>query len=636
MAALLTDTIVARSEDSAADYLAHVMDQYHSGYDVYTDAGAAGNHFVYLARMSSHDSAGNHEDAEQFVPPMDLEYAVNPHAGATCIKATFTPAQDLSGHWNWGAWYFMNGAQRSEVAVPEENWGSFPNAGIDLTGATELSFWARGEKGGERVEFFALGVGWNADMKRQAGIDNVLIDPATRAPFAHPDSSPKVSSGYLMLLPQWREYTLHLRGANMHYVLGGFGWAASAAANERHRITFYVDDIRYAKRRLDEPRFLVSYESTSNTDFDKVQRNAAHVYDNALALLAFLAVGDQRRAGLIADAFIVVQQHDRAYTPGTPFYGAVRNVYQGGDLLAFPGWPPDKTSRTARMSGWYDTRRQKWLEDSYNVSFRTGNVAWVMLALIGYHEATIKAGNAKYLKAAEEMGEWVERHCYDAGDTGGYTLGFDGWEPNPLPRREKATEHNIDLYAAFMRLYKLTNDEVWLKRANHAKQFVAAMWDETEGKFWTGTDGHGAKNKAVIPVDVQAWALLALRGEEKKYERALNYAEHNLSVGDGFDFNQDRDGIWYEGTAHMAVAYLHAGRTADSKKRLRVIKDSQLPSGALPAASKDGLTTGFDLEKVDGEEAKPWLYYKRPHVGATAWLVFAETGVNPFWMEKKH
>jgi len=39
--------------------------------------------------------------------------------------------------------------------------------------------------------------------------------------------------------------------------------------------------------------------------------------------------------------------------------------------------------------------------------------------------------------------------------------------------------------------------------------FVEAMWDAEEGKFWTGTAADGLTiNKTVIPLDVQAWAVL--------------------------------------------------------------------------------------------------------------------------------
>jgi hypothetical protein len=41
----------------------------------------------------------------------------------------------------------------------------------------------------------------------------------------------------------------------------------------------------------------------------------------------------------------------------------------------------------------------------------------------------------------------------------------------------------------------------------------------------------------------------------------------------------------------------------------------------LLAADRDGLTTGFG-----------WSYNRRPHVGATAWLVLAAARANPFWL----
>jgi hypothetical protein len=49
------------------------------------------------------------------------------------------------------------------------------------------------------------------------------------------------------------------------------------------------------------------------------------------------------------------------------------------------------------------------------------------------------------------------------------------------------------------------------------------------------------------------------------------------------------------------------------------------PRGAMYASSKDYLTTGFN------KDWGPWVYYRRPHVGATCWYIFAELGWNPYW-----
>jgi hypothetical protein len=581
----------------AIQYLKEVMDQYHRAFDVYTDSHAAGNHFHARGRMSSPGDS-------LLVPAMVESSVQNPHAGITCIEATLK----ASGA-NWGGWYFMNGVLEGSDRAPRENWGGYPNAGIDLRGATTLTFWARGAEGGEVAEFFAFGVGWKDPME----------------PF--PDSSPKRGTGQLTLSSEWTRYAIDLYGADLRYVLGGFGWVADAQENEGRDITFYIDDVRYDKARLDDPRFLVSYETIpSSEDFDVVMRNVAFTYDNALALLAFLAAGETARARLLADAFMEAMEHDRFYDDGR-----IRNAYQGGDMTLPAGWTPNGREGTIRMPGWYDPSERMWFEDEFQVSTHTGNVAWAMLALEAAYESL---GDGRYRSTALDLGNWVESHCRDARGAGGYTAGYEGWEPTPAKLSYKATEHNIDLTVAFERLYAATGNEAWQERAEHAKGFLVSMWDEDEGKFWTGTASDGVTiNRAVVPLDIQAWAVLALepRGKEKKYRRALDYAETHHRVGDGFDFNEDGDGIWYEGTAHMAAAYDAIHKKKPWEALASWLESAQGDAGGLPAADRDGLTTGFDLPSGD-----PWLYFDRAHVGATAWLVLTERGVNPFWMFEKH
>jgi hypothetical protein len=575
-------------------YLAQIMDQFHDSFDVYTDADAAGNHFV--ARGGMGDGIG-----AEAIPTMNEACRTDPHSGVTCIEATFAATGQ-----SWGGWYFMNGALEGSQTSPAPNWGESPNAGIDLRGATKLTFWARGAHGGERVEFFAFGVGRGAPLE------------------SYPDSSGKVTTGYVTLASTWKQYVIDLSGKDLSYVLGGFGWVTDTVHTANKDITFYLDDIRYDKPRLDEPRFLVSYETlASGQDVDVVLRNVAFTYDNALALLAFLAKGESERAGQIADALLYAQEHDRFYDDGR-----IRNAYQGGDLALPSGWTPNDKVGTVRMPGWYDEAKDTWLEDGMQVGTYTGNVAWAMLALLAYYE---QAGGQEYLQAAQRMGDWVEIHCRDTRGRGGYTGGYEEWEPSPFKLTYKATEHNIDLYAAFQRLYLLTGQDKWRDRADYARTFFLSMWDSQRQVFWTGTAADGvAINKTVIPLDIQAWALLALGDDGEAYRGALAYAEDHLSVGLGFDFNEDQDGVWYEGTAQMAAAYAFVGRAEDWRARVEFLETARSESGGIVAASKDGLTTGFYL--ADGQR---WLYHRRVHVGATAWLVLAETQANPFWMGRE-
>jgi len=584
------------SDVLALEHLEEILDKYHSDFDVYTDLSAAGNHFVLPAKMG--------EDAE--INPGCFE---KPHSGATCIENKFAGTGT-----SWGGWYLMNGVLEGEETQPKQNWGEYPDAGFNLTGATELTFWAKGKEGGERVEFFAFGVG---------------RDPNTGNPTApYPDSSPKKSLGYKTLGKEWQQYTIDLGGADLSYVLGSFGWVTNARKNDNKPITFYLDDIKYDKERLDEPRFLVSYELLPADE--PVLKNTAFTYDNALVLLSFLANSteeDLERAMLIGDALVYAIEQDRHFTDGH-----LRNAYQGGDLKLFPGWKPHGKEDTVRLPGWWDVTNDTWYEDRFSVSTHTGNVAWPSISLLSLYEETQED---TYLNASIRLCEWIEDECRDERGAGGYTGGYEGWEKtanNPEGQTNvswKSTEHNIDVYVAFARLYKFTGDEVWIERALHARDFVEAMWDENEGHFWTGTSEDGITiNKANIPADVNPWGLMAM-DETNKYESGIEWVENNCYVEadgfKGFDFNNDTDGVWFEGTAHMVVAYQILGDETKanlySGELRRAQKEANNTNGkGLVAASHDGVSTGFD-----------WIYDARLHTGATAWFVFAELGYNPYW-----
>jgi len=268
-------------------------------------------------------------------------------------------------------------------------------------------------------------------------------------------------------------------------------------------------------------------------------------YDNALALIAFLSTGDAadaERAKLLADSLVWAQQHDELPD------GRIRSIYYADNLAV--GTTYGNRGNIARHS-----------YDKYGNGVVTGNMAWAMLGLLHYYQ---RHGGDQYKNAALRAGQWIHKHTYSTVGTKGYTGGIVGWEPNPESHTYKSTEHNIDVYVAFMKLYEVTGDPVWRQRAMHAKAFVDSMWVSSEGFFYTGTRPDGVTpNTDNFPVDVMPWAFLAM-GEVGKYGRGLAAAlvRHGVSetndghVFQGVDFNQDKDGIWWEGTAHMVTAWL--------------------------------------------------------------------------------
>lgn len=570
--------------EKAHQHLAEVMDKYHLTFDVFTDVGAGGNHFVHRAAMGTNVS-------------IDDTYTQVVHSGATAIWNSFTGTGNA-----WGGWSFQNGVLLTDTVVPSDNWGTYPNAGINLSGATVLTFWARGAVGGERVEFYAFGVnggsyGDSADKRTMCGGSGTC---------------------FVTLTNTWQVYTIPLIGLNLSYIIGGFGWVTNAPQNNGQSITFYLDDIRYNKSHLEEPRFLVSFETiTTALTFDEQFRNVGFTYDNAMALIAFVAREDWDHAQRLADAFVYAQQHDRFYTDGR-----LRNAYQSGDLAVPPGWFPISS---ARLPGWWSASQNKWIEDPEQVGSTTGNLAWAMIGLLNYYD---KSGGPQYLTATIDLGNWIISHTHDTRGAGGFTGGYLGHEPSPEKLLWKSTEHNLDLYVAFLRLYYSTGDSAWLTQAQHAKTFVEAM--NLDGQCYrTGTLTDGVTvNTSVIPLDTQSWSALAF-GSTPLTREAIATAEvsHTASYAGfaGFDFNTDQDMPWPEGTAQMVSVYWMLGQRNHATYYLDELREMQSTANrangkGLVAAPADGLTTGFG-----------WGYYNRLHVGATAWFIIAEQALNPYW-----
>ena len=108
---------------------------------------------------------------------------------------------------------------------PVNNWGDKPAKVVK--GASLVSFWAAGEKGGEIVEFKAGGM-----AGKPCG------------------DSFEVSLGAIALTKDWKRYTILLRSRSdpRRPIYGAFAWVANRDSNHEG-VTFYLDDIRYEASR---------------------------------------------------------------------------------------------------------------------------------------------------------------------------------------------------------------------------------------------------------------------------------------------------------------------------------------------------------------------------------------------------
>jgi len=134
---------------------------------------------------------------------IDPKCTASPHSGATCMKLEYRAADNFGGI----VWQ-----------DPANDWGDKPG-GHDLSGSKRLSFWARGEKGGEKVEF-KFGI---------LGADKKYADSAS-------------GSTTIELDLEWKQYTVDLDGKDLKQIKTGFCWVV---AGQGAPITFYVDDIQY-------------------------------------------------------------------------------------------------------------------------------------------------------------------------------------------------------------------------------------------------------------------------------------------------------------------------------------------------------------------------------------------------------
>ncbi|MBC8447498.1 MAG: hypothetical protein H8D78_07090 [Chloroflexi bacterium] len=125
------------------------------------------------------------------------------------IRITYTP----KGTNQWAGIYWWDPSQAE--------WGNI-DGGFNLSCAAKLTFWARGENGGEKAEF------------KVGGLKGTYQDSL----------QPALSTGPIVLTSMWTPYTLDLSGRDLSHIIGGFVWVTNKPSNP-DGATIYLDDIRF-------------------------------------------------------------------------------------------------------------------------------------------------------------------------------------------------------------------------------------------------------------------------------------------------------------------------------------------------------------------------------------------------------
>jgi hypothetical protein len=350
--------------------------------------------------------------------------------------------------------------------------------------------------------------------------------------------------------------------------------------------------------------FLPSYPTAA----DGALHNVAFLYDDAVATIALVGCGEIGRARRIGDAILAALDHDRAWHDGR-----LRNAYAAGAVRQFP----------VALGGWWDKAQNRWLEDRFQVSSDTGNMSWAMLALLALDSAQPDPRyRAGAIRIGTRVAEWT-----DSRGAGGFTGGVSGWEPLPASLSWKSTEHNTDLAAAFMALFKATGDAAWGDRARHAAEFVGAMWDDACGCFAVGTSDDGVTPNRTLALDAELWPLLAVPAMAPHADRILATIGEKLSAGDGYTYSDAGTGLWTEGTAQAQLTLALLGHAAQAQAAGQVVEAQRAPVGGYFATQADRLATGFADSANPGSQR---YYYRMPHLAAAAWAALAQKHFNPF------
>ena len=351
------------------------------------------------------------------------------------------------------------------------------------------------------------------------------------------------------------------------------------------------------------PTFLASYPDTAIREL----KDAAFLYDNAVAVLALAGCNDMTHARRIGDAILLAQEHDRFWRDGR-----LRNAYLAGSL-----------DTPVKLSGWWDNMQNRWLEDGYQVASDNGNMAWAMLALLALHRAT---HDARYRDGAARIGTWVlqwQRHTGPGGFAGGT------FDQEPLPRQNtwRSTEHNTDLAAAYAALARATGDKRWRVPAKAAARFVHAMWKPSCRCYAVGTGLDGVTPNALLALDAQVWPVLAGLHGAPPAGTILATVDMKLTQSGGYAYSEALQGLWTEGTAQVALLAALSGDTARAAALARTLNTMRAPEGGYYASNAPALPTGFML---DTDPTKPRQYFHIRALAPLAWAALVERRFNPF------
>jgi hypothetical protein len=346
-------------------------------------------------------------------------------------------------------------------------------------------------------------------------------------------------------------------------------------------------------------------------------------YDDALAALAFLTMGERERAASTLDALARLVRPD----------GSLWFSYNAGN-----DWPSEADHDSAIL--------------------RAGAVAWVGYAFTFYLKHNPPCGEdrgcirerAFFSETAVRLANYLlTLQVNDPKDPrdgllrlgrGTLTLAYSSKANNviELYRDEPAlgisTENNISAWFFFRQLAELTRDVRWSQAAERIQRgLLNQLWSDALGQFNQGFGSSGSLDSSKA-LDCASWGALFLlaAGETRRARRALEVIEDYYSARYGeaigyrpyFDTPVYEDAevgrfffpddprkqwralplVWSEGTLGVALASLRLGQAERARQLVMGLTPLNLESASLRCASLD---LPFEMSDVPCVAASAWL-----------------------------
>lgn len=241
-----------------------------------------------------------------------------------------------------------------------------------------------------------------------------------------------------------------------------------------------------------------------------------------------------------------------------------------------------------------------------------GDNAWLLIAINYYHEVF---RNQKYERMADKLELWLRSlQDIDGGLCGGFNE--DGKQIPKVTEGIITAFNAVRGYSDFHKnILAYIKKERWLENDQ-----ILVAWPENP-KYLNALDLH-----SLGFMIFKDFPKITLDKADMYLNTRVLIANHKSITG--YSFDQDKDVVWLEGTAQMAVAFKMGGYESDADKLLTELEKTFINSTTLseskgiPYATNQGTNFG---------NAPLWDHAdSTPALSSTIWYLFAKANFNPF------